>query len=159
MTNQKANNETVAVVKPALSTHQEAFVVSNLWSLSLVSGGMKRDFPDYLPLLVFFAWRPNLRSHCRCQPDDRRAWNPSGDLIGLSPERFPAHILWQIIFNVFAKGNDTFDTCGVWGTFQCTGRGRLRNMQTGQKPSHRTSKSVFYCRFLPVFLPSTNPWH
>lgn len=49
----------------------------------------ERDFPDDLPQPAFFASRPNLRSHCKCQPDNSGALNPSGDLISL-------HIICQI---------------------------------------------------------------
>lgn len=87
-----------------------------------VSRGMKRDFPDDLPPLASFARRPNLRSHCRCQPDESSALNQSGDLICLSPCELTlgSYSLADDIC-VFAKGNGTSATAGVlrW-TFQRT---------------------------------------
>ena len=60
---------------------------------------MSRDFPDDLPPLAFFAWRPNLGSQRQCQADDGRALNPPGDLIC----ELPFLILWQIIFMFLPK--------------------------------------------------------
>lgn len=66
-----------------------------------VPRGMNRDFPDDLPSLACFALRPNLRSHCQCQPDD------SIKSIRWSDLPFPceplAHILWQLTFTVLPK--------------------------------------------------------